>query len=39
MNGNPAEDFWGYSLDRFERCSQLMASVEFARAIGAVRAG
>jgi thiamine kinase-like enzyme len=39
MNDNPAEDFWAYSLNRFERCRRLMASPGFARAIAAVRAG
>ena len=39
MNDNPAEDFWAYALNRFERCRQLMASPGFARAIAAVRAG
>ena len=39
MNDNPAEDFWAYSLNRFERCKRLLASEEFASAIAAVRAG
>ena len=39
MNDNPVEDFWAYSINRFERCKRLMASDEFARAIAAVRAG
>ena len=26
MNDNPAEDFWAYALNRFERCQRLMAS-------------
>ncbi len=39
MNDNPAEDFWAYALNRFERCQQLMASPGFARAIAAVRTG
>ena len=39
MNDNPADDFWAYALNRFERCRRLMASSEFARAIAAVRAG
>jgi thiamine kinase-like enzyme len=39
MNDNPVEDFWAYSINRFERCRRLMASEEFARAIAAVRAG
>ena len=39
MNDNPAEDFWAYALNRFERCQRLMASPGFARAIAAVRTG
>ena len=39
MNDNPVEDFWAYSINRFERCQRLMASEEFAEAIAAVRAG
>jgi len=39
MNDNPAEDFWAYSVGRFERCKALLASEEFAEAIAAVRAG
>jgi thiamine kinase-like enzyme len=39
MNDNPAEDFWGYSINRFERCKRLLASDAFAAAIAAVRAG
>jgi len=39
MNDNPAEDFWAYSVNRFERCKRLLASEQFAAAIAAVRAG
>ncbi len=39
MNDNPVDDFWGYSINRFERCRRLMASAEFARAIEDVRTG
>jgi thiamine kinase-like enzyme len=39
MNGNPAEDFWAYSINRFERCKRLLATEHFAAAIAAVRAG
>jgi thiamine kinase-like enzyme len=39
MNDNPAEDFWAYSVNRFERCRRLMASAAFEEAIAAVRAG
>jgi thiamine kinase-like enzyme len=38
MNDNPVEDFWAYSINRFERCQRLIASEEFAQAIAAVRA-
>ncbi len=37
MNDNPADDFWAYALNRFERCRRLMSSSAFARAIVAVR--
>lgn len=36
---NPAEDFWAYSVGRFDRCKALMASDAFARHLDAVRAG
>jgi thiamine kinase-like enzyme len=39
MNDNPVDDFWAYSINRFERCRRLLASEEFAAAITAVRAG
>jgi thiamine kinase-like enzyme len=39
MNDNPVDDFWGYSINRFERCKRLLASEEFAAAIAAVRTG
>jgi thiamine kinase-like enzyme len=39
VDGNPAEDFWVYALNRFERCKALMASPEFTRHLAAVRAG
>jgi thiamine kinase-like enzyme len=39
MNDNPVDDFWAYSINRFERCRRLLASEEFAAAIAAVRAG
>jgi thiamine kinase-like enzyme len=35
-NKNPAEDFWAYSIARFDRCKALMADPEFARHIKAV---
>jgi thiamine kinase-like enzyme len=37
--GNPAEDFWAYSIERFERCKALMAGPEFQKRLAAVRAG
>ena len=39
MNENPADDFWTYSVNRFERCRRLMASSAFERALDAVQAG
>ncbi len=36
---NPAEDFWAYSIERFERCKALMASQEFQERLAAVRKG
>ncbi|MDZ7811063.1 MAG: methyltransferase domain-containing protein [Arhodomonas sp.] len=38
-NGNPAEDFWAYSIERFERCKALMGAPEFPRHVAAVRRG
>jgi thiamine kinase-like enzyme len=35
-DGNPAEDFWAYSIGRFERCKALMTSPEFARHLRAI---
>lgn len=35
---NPAEDFWAYSVNRFERCKTLMQSPGFAGHVDAVRA-
>tara|TARA_R110002124_G_scaffold73585_9_gene197361 strand:- start:1636 stop:2565 length:930 start_codon:yes stop_codon:yes gene_type:complete len=34
---NPAEDFWAYSVNRFERCKALMQSPEFAIHLNAIR--
>jgi thiamine kinase-like enzyme len=34
--GNPAEDFWAYSIGRFERCKTLMTSPEFERHVQAI---
>ena len=38
-DGNPAEDFWAYSTERFARCKRLMADPHFADHLAAVRAG
>ena len=38
-NDNPAEDFWAYSVTRFERCKALMADESFAGHVAAVRKG
>ncbi len=38
-NKNPAEDFWAYSINRFERCKALMAKPDFARHVETVRKG
>lgn len=35
-NGNPAEDFWSYAVNRFERCQRLMAEPVFARAVASI---
>lgn len=35
-NDNPVEDFWAYSVNRFERCKKLMGSEEFGRHLAAV---
>ena len=36
---NPAEDFWAYSVGRFERCKALMDTPEFSQHVDAVKAG
>jgi thiamine kinase-like enzyme len=36
-NKNPADDFWTYSLNRFNRCRALIAEASFARHVDAVR--
>ena len=38
-NDNPAEDFWAYAVNRFERCRKLMGDAEFPRHIEAVARG
>jgi len=35
-DGNPAEDFWAYSVDRFDRCKTLMNRPEFSSHIAAL---
>jgi thiamine kinase-like enzyme len=36
---NPADDFWAYSVNRFERCKALMGQHDFADHLAAVSAG
>jgi thiamine kinase-like enzyme len=36
---NPAEDFWAYSVGRFERCKALLDTPEFSQHVAAVKAG
>jgi hypothetical protein len=38
-NSNPVDDFWAYSIGRFERCRTLMATGDFSRHVENVRAG
>ncbi len=38
-NKNPADDFWAYSVSRFERCKALMVTAEFSRHVAAVAKG
>jgi thiamine kinase-like enzyme len=38
-NGNPADDFWAYSVGRFERCKALMSSPDFSAHVAAVERG
>jgi thiamine kinase-like enzyme len=38
-NKNPADDFWAYSTNRFERCKALIRSPVFGTSVSAVRAG
>ena len=35
-NGNPADDFWAYAVNRFERCKALMATPTFAASLAAI---
>ena len=34
---NPAEDFWAYSIERFERCKVLMQNPTFTEHINAIK--
>jgi len=38
-NKNPADDFWAYAVNRFERCKRLMSSPEFPGHLTAVTKG
>lgn len=38
-NDNPADDFWSYAVNRFERCKTLMSGSEFSRHVQAMRHG
>ncbi len=38
-NGNPAEDFWAYAVERLDRCRALMGQDHFARHLESVRRG
>ena len=38
-NKNPADDFWAYAVNRFERCKRLMRSPEFPGHLAAVTKG
>ena len=38
-NKNPVDDFWAYSVNRFERCKTLMGSSDFSPHLGAVAHG
>ncbi len=38
-DGNPAEDFWKYSVTRFDRCKALMGSSDFSAHVANVKLG
>jgi thiamine kinase-like enzyme len=38
-NNNPVEDFWAYSMERFERCKKLMNQPEFAQHVKIIANG
>ena len=39
VNDNPADDFWAYAVNRFERCKTLMGRTDFGTHIAAVQKG
>lgn len=39
VNQNPADDFWAYAVNRFERCKALMGRADFGGHIAAVAKG
>ena len=36
---NPVDDFWAYSVGRFERCKALMGAHDFGRHLDAIVSG
>ncbi len=38
-DGNPADDFWVYATERFERCKALMQKTDFDEHVAAVKVG
>lgn len=38
-NDNPAEDFWAYSIERFERCKKLMNQADFSQYVRTITKG
>jgi thiamine kinase-like enzyme len=38
-NENPVDDFWAYSVGRFERCKALMGAADFGRHLAAIGSG
>jgi len=36
-NGNPADDFWAYAVNRFERCKLLMGDPVFGKYLDDIR--
>jgi thiamine kinase-like enzyme len=39
VNENPADNFWAYAVNRFERCKRLMGAADFGTHIAAVAKG